>query len=172
MDVQDGQLRSTVEDELDRLLQMRVSIFSKDSYWTPSWSLAKQLDVARNFIFLVPELADYLAQNIPNQVQEAVNEYEYIAQYWFVSRYESAIGEGVMSHLYNYQALFLAKAYILNEPYQELTKYLDVPAFERGDLFHIQNLVAAIEAPDPNGFGNLVPAEAAQDYCPLSSHEN
>jgi hypothetical protein len=55
--------------------------------------------------------------------------------------------EGVMSPLYNYSAMFQAKAFILKEPRTQLTKYLDVPGFERGDLLYIQNLVAAIQAP-------------------------
>jgi hypothetical protein len=42
--------------------------------------------------------------------------------------------------------MFQAKAYILKETREELTKYLDVPAFERGDLCYIQNLIAAVEA--------------------------
>jgi len=53
----------------------------------------------------------------------------------------------VISPLLNYNALFQAKAYALKQPRSELTKYLDSPAFERGDLHYIQNLIAAIEAP-------------------------
>jgi len=143
----DSQLRTDVSNELSRLLQYRVDTFTKDSYWTTDFAFhAKHLDLARNFLFLAPELADYMNEEILQQVEEAVAEYEYIAPYWFVSRYESVIGEGVMSNLYNYHALFLAKAYILREPGSELTKYVDVPAFARGDLFYIQNLVAALEA--------------------------
>jgi hypothetical protein len=52
-----------------------------------------------------------------------------------------------MQNLYDYSAMFQAKAYILDEPRDQLTKYLDAPAFERGDLFYIQNLITAIEAP-------------------------
>jgi outer membrane protein assembly factor BamB len=144
----DAGLRTSVQNELNRLLQLRVNTFSKDSYWGPeNFHYKKRLDVARNFIYLVPELADYLYQQVPGIVQAAVVEYEYIAPYWFVSRYESAIGESVMQHLYDYHALFLAKAYILNEPQRELSKYVDVPAFARGDLFYIHNLVASLEAP-------------------------
>ncbi len=54
-----------------------------------------------------------------------------------------------MSNLYNYNAMFIAKAFILGESRDELAKYLDVPAFATGDLFYIQNLVTAIEAPSP-----------------------
>lgn len=143
----DGQLRTSVSNELDRLLQLRIDIFSTDPYWEDERYLKKQLDIARNFIFLVPELGDYLNQHLLSEVQAAIDEYNHIAPYWFVARYEGTIGEGAMSHLYNYNALFNAKAYILKESRNELTKHLDVPAFARGDLFYIQNLVAALEAP-------------------------
>lgn len=144
----DAALRTAVTNELNRLLQLRVNTFSKDSYWGPdNFHYKKRLDIARNFIYLVPELADYLYQQIPGAVQAAIAEYEHVAPYWFVSRYESAIGESVMQHLYDYHALFLAKAYVLNESQAQLSKYIDVPAFARGDLFYIQNLVAALEAP-------------------------
>jgi hypothetical protein len=79
-------------------------------------------------------------------VREAIDEYNYTAPYWFVARQEAVATEGVMQNLYDYPALFQAKAYILKQSREELTKYLDVPAFERGDLFYIQNLIAAIEA--------------------------
>jgi hypothetical protein len=143
----DSQLRTEVTNELNRLLQLRVDLFSKDSYWYDDRFHKKHFDVARNFLYVVPELGEHLRQNLLPDVQAAVNEYEYIAPYWFVSRYESVIGEGVMSNLYNYRALFVARAYILDQSQSELTKYLDVGAFARGDLFYIQNIVAALEAP-------------------------
>jgi hypothetical protein len=149
----DAALRTQVTNELNSLKQLRVSIFSKDSYWSdpnnPNFRYyQKHFDIARNFVYLTPELADYLHDNIPGQVQQAMAEYEQIAPYWFVSRYETTIGEGVMSHLYNYNALFQAKAQILCDSQSELSKYLDVPGFARGDLLYIQNLVAAVESAD------------------------
>ncbi|MFU8773097.1 MAG: hypothetical protein ACNA8H_11840, partial [Anaerolineales bacterium] len=63
-----------------------------------------------------------------------------------VSRYETFPGEGVSSVLWNYPAVFQAKAYALQQPYAELAKYIDAPAFQRGDLFHIQNMVATLQA--------------------------
>jgi hypothetical protein len=80
-------------------------------------------------------------------VKEAIDEYDYVVPCWFVSKYDSSFEEGMLHHLYDYSALFQAKAYVLKEPREELVKYLDVPAFSRGDLFYIQNLIAAIEAP-------------------------
>jgi hypothetical protein len=146
----DSQLRSSVTNELNRLLQLRANTFTKDTYWVDSNYHKRALNIARNFMMLVPELGDYLHDNELSRMSEAINEYDYVAPYWFVSRYESMMNEGVMSPLYNYSAMFQAKAYVLQEPYEELVKYLDVPAFERGDLLYIQNIIAALEAEGGN----------------------
>jgi hypothetical protein len=79
-------------------------------------------------------------------VSQALNEYTYLAPYWFEAKPETAFGESVIEHLYDYPSIFAAKAMILKEPYQDLAKYIDVPATKVGDLFYIQNLVLAIEA--------------------------
>jgi hypothetical protein len=132
-------------DEYNRLLDLRVDNFSKDSYlMDDSFSYEKTMNVARNFMYLVPELADELRSRVGAEVQAALTEYNDIEPYWFVSKYDRTYAEGVYQPLYDYNALFLAKAYILEEPYDELVKYLDVSAFYRGDLFYIQDLVAAL----------------------------
>ncbi len=97
-------------------------------------------------MFLTPELGDYLNQHIFSQVQEAVDEYNYVAPYWFVTKFDNSYGEGTLQPLYDSPALFQAKAYILKQPFPELAKWLDAPAFYQGDLFYIQNLVAALNA--------------------------
>jgi hypothetical protein len=157
METQDTALRSSVQQELDRLLVKRASEFTKDTPWinpTDPENLPvsegayhyRAYNVARNFIYLVPELGDYLNQNALTKVIDAWNDYNYVAPYWFVSRYDAIHDEGNNTPLDTYYGLFQAKAYILKQPYEELVKYLDVPAFERGDLFYINNLVATIEA--------------------------
>lgn len=147
----DAALRVQVQNELARLQTLRSSAFDPDSPWPAPWTGGdyhlRTLNIARNFIFLTPELGDYLNQTALGEMQTTVAEYSETAPYWFVSRYTAVPNEGVMQNLYNAPALFQARAYILKESRAELTKYLDVPAFERGDLFYIQNLVAAIEAP-------------------------
>jgi outer membrane protein assembly factor BamB len=158
----DAELRGRVIAERDRLLRLRADGFSKDTYWVTDRYHLRSLNVARNFMMLVPELGDYLHANALSKVQEAVNEYDYIAPYWFVSRFESMMNEGVMSPLYNSPAMFQAKAYILKESQAELSKYLDAPAFERGDLFYIQNLVAALQA------GTQPTSQAEIAYCTQS----
>jgi len=140
---------SSVRNTYNHLLSVRVNNFSKDNPWGdgPGWGdYQRAMSVAQNFMFLTPELGDYLNQTILTQVQQAMNEYTFVAPYWFVSKFDSTWNEGTLQQLYDYPALFQAKAYILEEPYSELAKYLDVPAFHRGDLFYIQNLVAALTA--------------------------
>jgi hypothetical protein len=163
---QDQNILSTYQ----HLLDLRVNDFSKDSPYPPLGSAAggtagesynNTLAVARNFMFLTPELADYLNQHIYTQIQAAMNEYEYIAPYWFVAKFDDSYGEGTFQHLYDYPAIFQAKAYILKQPYEELVKWLDVPAFYRGDLFYIQNLVAALNA-----------AQSAQNDTKLNQANN
>ena len=61
-----------------------------------------------------------------------------------------------MHHLYDYAAMSSAKAYIFNAMREDLAKTLDVPAFARGDLFYIQNLVNTLKA--AAGSGSFSPA--------------
>jgi hypothetical protein len=139
-----------IRQELERLLQLRASQFSKDSAYGTAFTRAdgaycRTLNVASNFMFLVPELADYLHEHAFEKVQVALVEYEQLAPYWFVSFAEEGFGENAITPLYDGQAIFLAKAWILQESGTALEPYLDVPGFARGDLFYLQKLIAAIE---------------------------
>jgi outer membrane protein assembly factor BamB len=141
----------TVQNHYHNMLNMRSSSFSKDTPYPPMWvggpsSYNNTLAISRNFMFLTPELADYLNKNNRIEIQEAVEEYHNVAPYWFVSKFDSSYGEGTFQHLYDYPSIFQTKAYILKEPFDHLAKWIDVPAFQRGDLFYIQNLVAALRA--------------------------
>jgi hypothetical protein len=141
----------SARQELDRLMQLRASQFSKDSAYATAFTrdegaYCRTLNIASNFMFMVPELAEYLRGHALPAVQDALVEYEQIAPYWFVSFAEEGFAENALNTLYDGQALFLAKAWILEEPGTELEQYLDVPAFARGDLFYLQKLVATIAA--------------------------
>lgn len=133
---------------LNRLLALRVSAFAKDNPWGPDLPASgrQTIAVARNFIFLTPELGQYLRDNALSQMQEAYQEYTHDAPYWFVTNYEATFGEIILQHLYDYNALFAVKAMIFRESREELARYLDVPGFARGDLFYIQNLILTLEA--------------------------
>jgi len=139
-----------VRNWYNQAMDLRMNNFSKDTPFEggpPDMRFYhRSLSVARNFMFLTPEIADYMHTHLQPQVQQAIDEYTEVAPYWFVSKFDNSVGEGTLQHLYDYPALFQAKAYILGEPYDELVKYLGAPAFARGDLFYIQNLVAALLA--------------------------
>jgi outer membrane protein assembly factor BamB len=137
---------ASVRAQLNRLLALRVTTFNKDNPWPDSSDHMRTLNVARNFLFLVPELGQYLHDNALTKVQDAVNEYDYIKPYWFIAKAETAYHEGIIQPLFDSVALFQAKALILKDTRQELARYLDVPATERGDLYFIQNLVFTISA--------------------------
>lgn len=133
---------------LDRLLALRVSGFEKDNPWGPDFHRWWQiLAVARNFMFLTPELGQHLRNHALSEVQVAFGEYSRDAPYWFVTNYEATYNEITLHHLYDYNALFAVKAMVFQEPREELARYLDVPGFARGDLFYIQNLILTLEAP-------------------------
>lgn len=165
MDTVDAHLRSQVNNELNRILQLRATTFNKDTYYLEAGYHKRHLNISRNFIFLVPELGDYLHDNIFNEVSAAINEYEYIAPYWFVTRYNAVVDEGSMANLYDSTALFHAKAYILGASRQELSKYLDVPAFQVGDLFYINNLVTILEAPAATSLAGVSPTSNSAPAC-------
>jgi uncharacterized repeat protein (TIGR01451 family) len=134
-----------VKTAYDRLLERRAATFSKDTPYTDFYH-CQALSIARNFIFLVPELGDYLHDHALDKVQAALDEYTTYNPYWFVAKFEATAQEGTKQILYDYGALFQAKALILKEPQSKLSKYLDVPGFARGDLFYIHNLVALLES--------------------------
>jgi hypothetical protein len=143
-----GQPASTaVANELSQLMQLRATQFTKDTaYGGDQASLyCRVLSVSNNFMFMVPELAQYLRENALSKVQSAVDEYTTIAPYWFVALASEGLGENPRTVLYDTQGLFLAKALILGESGVQLEQYLDVPAFPTGDLFYIQKLVALLQ---------------------------
>ena len=134
-----------VRSELERLMALRISSFSTTtSYDTRNY--CRTLTASQNFMYLVPELAKHLRANLEPQVQMALNEYEKIIPYWFVSRSTVTYGESVIHPLYDSFTMFQAKAMILEESRGELAKYLDVPGFYVGDLFYIQKLIYLLEA--------------------------
>lgn len=141
---------TSVRSEYQRLLDLRVNTFTKDTadlyFEDRSYYYCRALNSARNFMYLTPELGAYLRTHALAKVTSAVAEYERITPYWFVSQIETGFGEGVFAPYYTVPALFQVKAYILGASQSELVHYLDVPAVPVGDLFYIQNLVAAIEA--------------------------
>ncbi|HTP07533.1 MAG TPA: PQQ-binding-like beta-propeller repeat protein, partial [Anaerolineae bacterium] len=135
---------------LNSLLSSRAANLTQtiNNPWGPdAHNYGQTLSVARNFMYLTPELADYLAAQVGSTANSAINLYTSIAPYWFVTKFEASYAESIVQPLYDYAALFAAKALVQNASRAELARYLDAPAFARGDLFYIQNLVLALQAP-------------------------
>ena len=134
-----------IRNEFNRLLQLRSDNFTKDTAYTTMDSVyCRTMNVSSNFMFLVPELATHLRENALEEVEAALDEYEEIAPYWFVSFASEGYAENGIVSLNDSHALFMAKALILEEPLAELERYLDVPGFAVGDLFYIQKLVVLL----------------------------
>lgn len=170
----DVSIRNSVVTEKNRLVTLRANLFNKETPWVnldtnTSNNYKKSLDIARNFMFLTPELGQDFRNNaqLLQKATEAMSMYEDIAPFWFAGMYESMFGESVFQNLYSQPALFQAKAWIFNQSRQELYKYLDTPMFARGDLFYIQNLTALIEAPssgtEPTNVPTSTPVVLAGD---------
>ena len=133
---------------LDQLMASRAANFNKDilnTSDTPN-QYFHVLSISRNFLYMTPELGQYLNANASAKVQAAMQEYTRIAPYWFVSKFGATYGEGAVQPLHDVNALFSTKAWVLREPRSELVKYIDVPGVEVGDLYYIQNLVMALQA--------------------------
>jgi outer membrane protein assembly factor BamB len=144
-----GQPQSNnVNNELNRLLQLRANNFTKDTAYklvADGGPYCRTLNIASNFMYLVPELAEYLRNNALTEVNDALAEYEDVAPYWFVTFFSGAYAENAIVPLHDSHAIFMAKAFILEATGDELAQYLDEPGFPTGDLFHVQKLTAAIE---------------------------
>ncbi len=154
---------ATIRGYYNHLLSLRTANFSVN------WPIAitneedpkRALGIMRNFFYMTPEIGDYMNKNISsNTLQQAIDEYNYLAPYWFVSKFDDSYNESTLEPLYDYPALFQAKAYVLKQPFSELGKWLDVPAFQVGDLFYIQNLVAALDSANASLTPTVVPTPA------------
>jgi hypothetical protein len=130
--------------EYTRLVNLRLNNFSQNIPWGSIIdNYNNGLNASRNLIYLTPELAGVLN---PTLVQGVVDQYQDLTPYWFVEKYNRSYGESYYQPLYDSESIFQARALVLKQPYSELIKYLDVPAFQVGDLFYIDNLVAALSA--------------------------
>ncbi len=114
-----------------------------------------------NFMYMVPELADYLSANILSAVNTTINMYTDKvpypvpgtnngprAPYWFIPENKEVQGENGITPYYQTFGIFQAKALISKSTQTELSKYISMPVTPVGDLFYIQNLVAVLNAPD------------------------
>lgn len=143
-----GEAASTqVQGWLQSALAIRLRILDYDEKALPGAE-------AGGFMWLVPELGDYLYQNARARVQQIADYQQWATPYWFiakaqeVTRFDAQRGfmEGYHAHIYDYQSGFAVRAYALKWNRTQLEKYLDARGVARGDLYFIQNLVATLAA--------------------------
>ncbi len=143
-----GEARSArVEQWLEKALQRRLVSLDLDPKLLPGAE-------AGGFIFLTPELGDYLWNKARFRLKQVLEYQDWAAPYWHIARAEEitridgerSLWEGYHSHIYETSSQFLARAYALKWPRQRLEKYLDASSVYRGDLTYIQNLVATLQA--------------------------
>ncbi|MBC8869390.1 MAG: PQQ-binding-like beta-propeller repeat protein [Planctomycetes bacterium] len=140
-----------VQAERDRLRKLWVEKVELKSPWCDASGKRmrqyhkQRINVARCFIWMTPELGDYLRRHARAKTEQGLAHLNDVAPYWFNGAFEGTMGEGNLEPLYDLW-LMQGRALVLGEPREELDKYLDVPAFARGDLFYILNLVTTLEA--------------------------
>lgn len=149
-----------VRAEHDRLLKLRIDTFAIDAPWAGyvrnGVDFFRNFIMARQFLYLVPEVAEDLGRARRREVERAVETVDRVTPYWFVAGYDATHAEGTHQQLYDV-ATFNAHAHVLRRPYQELLRYLDAPAFQAGDLFYIQNLAAVLKAYQAGGVASRSP---------------
>jgi hypothetical protein len=148
-------LRASVAANLTSLLNTRLVNFAKDHPWrgtvdNPDGLTVNQymrrFNCTRNFLYLTPELGQSMrASAQASTIAAAIDEYTYVCPQWFIARDHNTFQEGAAHHIFDSHALFLAKAFVQRQSQAELSKWIDVP-WMFGDLYYIQNLVAALEA--------------------------
>ncbi len=140
---------ATNESRLTSALQKKVQFLPQ------SFSDVYNMSVYESggYLWLVPELGDYLRTNALSTVATSVSNLEKMLPYWMIPNVDEGTrlendfyNEGALSHLYDQSSIFLAKAYILKLPQTQLVDYLHNSGMWRGDLFHIQNIVATLQA--------------------------
>ena len=104
-----------------------------------------RISIARCFIWMTPELGEYLRRHARDKVERGLKILNDAAPYWFNAAFEGTMGEGNLQPLYDLW-LLQGKALVLGHGRAELDKYLDVPVFARGDLYYLLNLITTIEA--------------------------
>ncbi len=141
------------QTELDRLLSLRAQNLT--TFPTANTGNVnanryfKTMVTAWNFMYLTPELSDYLSTNAGPQALSIINSYQNIAPYWMVAVNGETQGENALMPYQQTHTLFQALAQVKHAERPELSKYLDSPIVPVGDLYYIDNLVSVIEANSP-----------------------
>ena len=154
------------ESELARLLTLRAETLTAFPNPQQPWLCENEcyyesIITYHNFAYLTPELASYLVDHAGASVRDIVDTYQAIAPYWMQAHNGATQGEFTIMPYQQTHSLFQALARVKRASQQELSRRLDTPIVPVGDLYFVDNLVAALEAPvdpsdpiDPPGDGS------------------
>jgi len=96
---------------------------------------------------MVPELSLLLAEHLRPECAALVERIAWNHPIWYASFAEAVLGhEHNMNHPSDAFQVFLARAQVLGEKPDQLTRWIDVPWTERGDLFYLNKLAETIKA--------------------------
>jgi hypothetical protein len=99
------------------------------------------------FRYLTPELAELLRDYVKPECERLIARIEWNHPVWYASFGEAILGwEHNMNHPSDAYQVFMARTSILAEKPERLERWIDVPWVERGDLFYLNKLAAAILA--------------------------
>lgn len=143
---------TTVQGYLSAALQKRVAhLNAVNPLALDGWEQG-------GFLYMVPELADHLRTSAPSRLEEVFASWNWAQPYWFIpvagecflhldsEGINGGYVEGSAQDVYSHWALFQAAAHALKWNRDQLERYLGGPAVYRGDLYYIQNLVAALQS--------------------------
>jgi len=141
----------TVQGYLTTALQKRLThLNSVDPLTLDGWEQG-------GFVYVVPELADYLRTNARSRVEQVFAVWNWAQPYWHIPAAGECFiyldaekvqpwVEGAAQDVYGHWAMFQAAANALKWNRSQLEKYLNGAAVYRGDLYYIQILVATLKA--------------------------
>lgn len=159
-----GEPASTYQDhetELNKLLQWKVEDLMtypdpQEPYVCDYECYYESMITYYHFAYMTPELAEYLVENdmdpgdpgydAEKDIEAILQEYRDIAPYWMQAHNGQTQGEYTIQPYQQTYSLFQARAQVEQASFEELVKNLDEPIVPVGDLYYIDNVVAALEA--------------------------
>jgi hypothetical protein len=114
--------------------------------WGPITTVTHEDQEFPPFIDLVPEVGRLLAAHARAECAAYLDYLDYAVPYWYLSEApKQSATEHRTCPLWHQSGNVAAQAWVLGKKGDEFRRYVDATRF-KGDLFYIQNLVAAIEA--------------------------
>ncbi len=96
---------------------------------------------------LTPELARFFKDYLRPEIEAFVQRVEQNSPDWYLALANAFVGaEFYYQQPQESYAIFLAKAWILDEKPEQLEQYLDVPWMQCGDLYYVHKLAVCLEA--------------------------